>query len=738
MTTFTKSPLNLAMGVALVTCALNAQAAGELAVTKVQEQKTSQYKVEKVATHKITTTLVDTPKTISVITADLLEDQGITSLNDALRNVSGVSTFGAGEGGGGDITTNDKLTIRGFSATKNIYIDGVRDVAGYSRDMFNYEQVEVSKGASSSFSGKGSSGGSVNLVTKHAKIDQEFNNVSTSINDASSMRLSADVNQTINDTTSIRINALIADGGDVFDNGVESYETKSLAGSVVIAVSDKTQITADAMYMKQDNVPMLGLPYVTHDVAGGLSLAEGALDSSLWNNYYGVEGRDKEEVEVMQATLLVEHQLSDHSKLRSTTRLATNDKYSVLSRPKFAYTKDVDGNKVYNGDIDVTYLQLLDQDNELAVTQLDFITELRSGDVTHDLVIGGEYYKETVTTHALENNTTLSSNVLSYGNPVAVTYTGAIERAGDPAKKTGTGIALYALDTITFGHWLATAGLRYEDYTAKGGDVTYWKKVDGKWTKPSVEHVEASGGFLSYSASIAYKPNEHTSYYLGYANSQDPNGGNLSFKSSTEEQLVNASDVESEEAKSIELGAKWDLMDQRLQVNAALFITQKSVLDRDDVSRLYYLAGEQEVKGLELSIAGEISDDLSIMASYTHQKSKVIKDFNVDMVGDGLTAAPEDTASVWLNYVASNALTIAGGAQYTSGDIYWRKNKAYFDTGSTVLINAMAAYQVNDALALQLNVDNLTDKDYITDYSAKGHFRPGAPRSIKLGLTYQF
>ena len=225
MTTFTKSPLNLALGIALATCAINAQAADsskELAVTKVQEQKASQYKVEKVASHKITTALVDTPKTISVITSDLLEDQGITSLNDALRNVSGVSTFGAGEGGGGDITTNDKLTIRGFSATKNIYIDGVRDVAGYSRDMFNYEQVEVSKGASSSFSGKGSSGGAVNLVTKHAKLGQDFSKAAISVTDSATMRLSADVNKEINDTTSIRINALISDGGDIFDNGVES------------------------------------------------------------------------------------------------------------------------------------------------------------------------------------------------------------------------------------------------------------------------------------------------------------------------------------------------------------------------------------------------------------------------------------------------------------------------------------------------------------------------------------
>jgi len=174
MTTFKKSSLHLAIGVAIATCTLTVQATEnvkELAVTKVQDKKANQYKVDKVATHKISTDLIDTPKTITVISSDVLDDQGVTSFAEALRNVSGVSTFGAGEGGGGNITTNDKLTIRGFSANDSIYIDGIRDLSTYSRDLFNYEQIEISKGANSSIAGTVTSGGSVNLVTKRANTD---------------------------------------------------------------------------------------------------------------------------------------------------------------------------------------------------------------------------------------------------------------------------------------------------------------------------------------------------------------------------------------------------------------------------------------------------------------------------------------------------------------------------------------------------------------------------------------
>jgi len=135
-TFFTKTPLTLAISAAIALFAAQTHAETvDLPELEITEQAEQRYVVEKAASVKYTQPLVDTPKTINIVNEQVLQDQGITSLEDALRNVSGVSTFGAGEGGGGNVTTADAITIRGFDANGSIYSDGIRDVAGYSRDI---------------------------------------------------------------------------------------------------------------------------------------------------------------------------------------------------------------------------------------------------------------------------------------------------------------------------------------------------------------------------------------------------------------------------------------------------------------------------------------------------------------------------------------------------------------------------------------------------------------------------
>lgn len=738
MNTLKKSQLSLAIGVAIATCAFSLQAnenVKELAITKVQDKKAKKYKVDKVATHKITTDLINTPKTITVISEEVLKDQGVTSLNDALRNVSGVSTFGAGEGGGGNITTNDKITIRGFSANGNIYVDGIRDLAGYSRDMFNFEQLEVTKGASSSITGKGSSGGTVNLVTKRAKYD-DFTSLDVSYDEAERVRIGADINKQLSDKVAVRLNALYTQGGDPLNNGVEEYQTTAIAPSITALLSDKTTLTADLLYMKQDNNPMLGLPWVNADAAEQLGYTEGAIDEKYWGDYYGIAKRDFEDVSVTLGTLVLEHQLADNILIRNQTRYGVNDKQSVIARPRFR-TSGPRSETVYHDEIDLTWTQNLDDKNEIFVNQLDAIINLDTGNITHDIVVGSEFYQEKVTKQRLSNNTVLQSETVQLGQPNPnIPYTGLITAGDQPTSTKGKGWAVYALDSMELNEqWLITAGLRYEDYQAEGSTYV-WERIDGQWHRNFFPGVKSDGTFLSWNGSIAYKPNENTNIYLGVANSQDPSTGDLKFGGYRPDGIAQIAKLDPQEAKNYELGAKWDLLDGSLQVDTALFLTRKTVLDRDP-ERNYFLSGEQEAKGFEFSVTGEVTESLNVIASYTHQKTEVIKDLTEDAVGNGLSAAPEDTANVWFTYT-NDKLIVGAGAQYSSGNIYWRRNSAFFDTGSNTLLNAMASYQVTDNLMTQLNVDNITDEDYITDYSARGHFRPGNPRNIKLSVRYQF
>jgi len=736
---FTRSTLSKAVAIAVAALTVNAQASTEtstktLAQTTVSEESSSPFKKERVSNHKITTSLLDTAKTISVVDAKVLSNQGVTSLNDALRNVTGVSTFGAGEGGGGNITTNDKITIRGFSANGNIYIDGIRDVTGYSRDLFNTEQIEVSKGASSSITGKGSSGGVVNMVTKRAKLD-DFASTNVMLDDADTKRITVDVNTSLGDNTGLRVNALYTDGGDVFGNGIENYQTLAIAPSLYHEFSEKTRLTADVMLMKQDNTPMLGLPYISDSVSEKFGIKAGPVDSSLWNKFYGHAERDFEEVNINVGTLVIEHQWSDNISLINQTRFVSNDKQSIVGRP-IAYRKDRQSE--YENGYDTGYTRNLDEENTLFVNQFDLLANFETGSVEHNLVTGIELYNEEKTTYIVAKDIELDAHILPFDQPNPhqnYTGSGSIYRGDTPTAVEGTGAAIYLLDTMTFNkHWLLTAGARFEDYKAEGSAYG-WQKIDGKWHRILVTGLEADSTFVSWNMALNYKPTEQSSIYVSFANSQDPAGGDLAF-SGRANTIDDINKLDPEDSTNFEFGGKIDLFDGDLQLAAAYFVTSKTVKDRDE-NAVTYLAGEQEARGFELSVNGKITESLSVLAGYTHQDTEVTKDFSEDKVGNGLSAAPDDTANIWLDYNIEK-FTLGLGAQYSSGNTYWRRNRAYFETGSTTLIQAMAAYQVTDALQVQFNVDNLTDKEFINDYSARGHFRPGSPRVMKLSANYVF
>lgn len=709
----------------------------ELEHIEVYGSSFNPYKVEKVNSHKIPTKLVDTAKTITVLDSSLLQAQGVTSLNDALSNVSGVSTFGAGEGGGGNISTNDKITIRGFDANGNIYIDGVRDIAGYSRDNFNTEQIEIGKGGSSSIIGKGSSGGTVNIVTKRAKM-RDFTSVNASYDEGGTYRIAGDYNAALSDDVAFRVNALITEGGDYLDNDVENFETQAIAPAVTVKLGEQTTLSAFAMLMKQDNTPVLGLPFVTDSVAENNSAFQvGPISSDLWSNYYGVKGLDFEEVDAQIATLVVEHNFSDNFTLRNQTRIGNNDRKSLLTRPRFN-NSGTRSEPVYNGEVDISWTQNRDEEVSLFVNQLDAIVDVDYGSVKHNVVIGLEYYQEDKSSARLTaSNITRSSDTVDLVNPDRnVTFTGGVETDGEPSKTDSTGVAVYALNNINVDDkFLFTAGLRYEDFEAEGSRYV-WERIDGRWVSEYADGLEAGDQFVSWNLSAGYKPTDDGFVYLAASNSQDPSGSNLAFTWSRDA-IDRFNELDPEESKNYEAGVKWELADGKLLLNAAYFLTRKTVLDRND-QREYFLAGEQEAKGLELSAVGSITENLSISASYTNQKTEITKDFSEDSQGDGLSSAPEDSVGLWLNYKASERFVLGLGSNYNSGNVYWRRSRPYFDTGSVTLINAMAAYKVTENLAVQFNVSNLTDEEYVRDYSARGHFRPGTPRNIKVGVTYNF
>ena len=209
---------------------------------------------------KLTEPLRDIPQTITVIPRAVIEEQGATTLRDVLRNVAGI-TFQAGEGG---VPAGDQLSIRGFSARTDMFVDGVRDFGGYSRDSFNMEQVEVAKGPTSALAGRGSTGGAINQVSK-SPVAAPVMDATLGAGNASYQRSTIDINQPLDRSpvpgTAVRLNAMWTDS-DVPNRDVVTGERWGLAPSLALGVGSSTRANVSYFKLKQDNIPEYGLPWV--------------------------------------------------------------------------------------------------------------------------------------------------------------------------------------------------------------------------------------------------------------------------------------------------------------------------------------------------------------------------------------------------------------------------------------------------------------------------------------------
>mgnify|MGYP000142083997 CR=1 FL=1 len=172
----------LCIGITPVAQALAAEGQANADDTLVVEASTpSLYAPQQSADPKFSRPVADTTRTMTVISEQVIKDQGATNLTDALKNVPGVGAFFAGENG--NSTTGDAIYMRGADTSNSIYIDGIRDIGSVSRDTFNTEQVEVIKGPSGTDYGRSAPTGSINMISKQPRNDSGIDASSVSLSD---------------------------------------------------------------------------------------------------------------------------------------------------------------------------------------------------------------------------------------------------------------------------------------------------------------------------------------------------------------------------------------------------------------------------------------------------------------------------------------------------------------------------------------------------------------------------
>lgn len=665
------------------------------------------------ASPKYTEPLLDTPQTLTVIPQRLIQEQGASTLRDVLRNVTGIS-IQAGEGGGG--LPGDNLSIRGFAARNDIFVDGVRDFGAYSRDPFNIEQIEVVKGPSSLYGGRGTTGGSLNITTKRPHLEAAQLGTAGA-GDADFGRATIDLNQPLGDSlpgAALRINGMWTQSEVAGREDVQS-ERWGIAPSFAFGLGTPTRWTFSYSHLSQDNVPDYGLPWVP---ATNVPLARHA-DKPVpvsFSNFYGLKDRDYEKTVAGIATADVEHDFAwgqgstDKSlSLRSLVRHGRSTRDSIITAPRFVSTDSTDINR---------QLQSRDLEDQILTQQTNLTARFVTGPLSHAVVTGVEAARETSENFARSGPTAPVANLFN-PNPDDP-YLGPITRTGARTESTADTAAVYASDTVRLNErWQVAGGLRWDHF-----DIDYRSvAVDGVATD-----FERTDRMLSWRGGVVHKPSSNGTVYLSYGTSFNPSADGNTGLSLTAATV----DLEPEKSRGAELGTKWDLPGARLSLNAAVFQTEKTnartpgVLPGDPPT---VLQGEQRIRGIELGASGQITRRWSAYFGYTYLDSEVVKSNNPAEVGNPLANTPEHSASLWTTYRLRRGFEVGGGAQFV--DDRYNNNTATRVAPDYLLFDLMGSYEVTSNLTLRLNLNNVTDEVYI-DRVGGGHFIPGAGRSITL------
>lgn len=673
--------------------------------TKLPQVQVTSQKEKELSSPKYTEPLRDVPQTITVIPKEVIEEQGATSLRDVLRNTPGI-TFSAGEGG---TPAGDQMTIRGFGARTDMFIDGIRDLGGYARDSFNLEQVEVTKGPSSATAGRGSTGGSVNLVTKTPQLPR-FTRGTAAVGTDRYRRATIDVNQPVDagTGTAVRVNAMWQDADTPGRDHVNNSGW-GVAPSLAFGLGGPSTAIFSYQHLEQDNVPDYGLPRDAYTMDPPVPRS----------NFYGLLARDYEKIDQDLVTAQFSHRLNDDFTLRNVSRYGSTYRDSVITAPRFV-----------SGSTDTirrSDWKSRDQTDEIIANQTALTGNFATGAVKHVLSAGVELIRETEKNYSRSEapGTVLPDTDLYHPNPYDA-YNGHITRDGGYTKGTGDTVGVYAFDTLHLSPaWQVSAGVRWDDFNAKqesldtSGALTTYQRRDRMW---------------STRLGVVYNPRPNGSIYAGVGTSFNPSAEGLSLST----RGGSLADVPPEKTRSYEVGTKWDFVDGRLTATGALFRTEKTNartpgVDPNDPPQV--LDGRQRVDGVELGLTGHLTPAWEIFSGLALMHSRIEESNTAAEVDSELGLTPERTFNLWTTYALPAGFTIGGGAQYQAS--VFRSNGSTDSVPSYWLFSAMAAYRVNPHLTLRLNVTNLTDEEYI-DRVGGGHHIPGPARQAILTADFAF
>lgn len=687
----------------------------EVGATNVQQG----YQVNLPSLARYTKPLLDTPQSVSVIPRQLIDDQGIVATRDALRNVPGIS-LGAGEAG----SQGDNLTLRGFSARNDFYLDGMRDFGSYYRDPFDTESIEVLKGPASVAFGRGSTGGVINQVSKQPGITP-ITAGTIAFGTDGTRRITGDINRAIDGIpgAAVRLNVM-ADENGVAGRNSNEYRRFGVAPSIAFGLGTSTRFVLNYLHLQGYDTPDYGLPWLFNQPAAVAP-----------SNFYGFKDSDYFRSNVDIGTAKFEHDFGSSVTVRDQFRYGNTMRNIRVTEPQVAYNLVGAGAGVVNRSTPLSAITVnrniiaFKSTENFIQNQSDVTVRFNTGFLKHSVVTGVEVGRETSSPVRTVYSGVATTNLLAPNDNAAFTGRGSVST--DVFSQVSTAAA-YVIDTVDIGEQVQlTGGYRYDALT-----TDYQQRV----TVGAVS-LHRTDTMPSYRAALSFKPIPAGTLYVAYGTSFNPSADGLTL-------ATNTAGLAPEKNETYEVGGKLEVLDRKLTLSGAVFQLEKlnaRVTDPNNTA-FQILGGEQRVRGFELGAIGNLTERWQISAGYAFLDSDTVKTTLAGTQGQVLANTPKHSGSFFTTYalpwnpLGAGDLQVGAGMDFVSSRLASSSpdatTGAYKKAAGYATAQVMAKLPVREGLALQLNGYNLTDQKYY-DLLHPSHVVPGAGRSLLASLIFK-
>jgi len=675
----------------------------ELIVTPTEEQ----YNVDRATTGTRTDTpLKDIPQSIQVVPKEVIEDQQATDLSEIVRNVSGITQ--ADNFGG----TLERFNIRGFPQDvflQNGFREGQEVVR--IRETANVERVEVLKGPASVLFGRLEPGGVINRVTEKP-TEEPFFSFEPRVGSFGLIEPSIDMSGHLNEseTLSYRLNALYEEKDGFRDNFDQDFERTFISPVLSWDISDSTNLTIELSYIDDERPFDRGLS------AEALP-DEGIPDIPFDRNLQ--EPGDFQEAEQFLARYELEHEFNDNLKLRNRFQYVEGDRFNIRNDPVEGVRDDGELTRF------VASNEALEKEYSL---QTNLVGNFQTGSVEHKVLFGVDLNRVNEDSVFRSSNSSFDVTTINAFDPVYDDGTPSRDELtfslGGNFQQTDA-LGIYLQDQIDFSeHFKVLLGGRFDviDQESVSLDSGTSDDLNEEAFTPRI-------GFV-------FQPSDALSLYGSFSESFVPNQTNPK----TDELLP------PERGTQYEGGIKAEFLDGDLSLNLAAFNLTKSNLPFDtnagglgepDLRPI----GEQETRGIELDLAGEITDGWKIIATYAATGSSITKDDNNDLEGNERDGVPTHQGSLWTTYEVQQG--DLQGLEVGAGVFVVGEREGNLQNNITLpsyaRVDAKLSYSRNNWEAA-VNFKNIFDTDIVKTQEAfdRTGIQPGIPFTVIGSFSAEF